>query len=361
MPPAVAGRGTSGRADGPALTADGDGVLRGAVASCERLRTWLDAVAGRHASRAVDDRPSRLGARSPTQRSAGRSGGLIGTAESALVSDRRDGRRWSMPVRRRVAPRRDLVPRRDRAVERGASSPLTSSANGRATVAVARWTGASAARRQVRLGHLGGVRVDVHGAWGPARGSRSSRRPRTTTCGRGRDVAGVVGLGGGDPVEVAVVRVREVDRRDPRAAVVVDGPEHQEPVAVEHAVARCVEFVHALDWPTPRLIGKPARDVPVAGRYDRSSVQPSSPRSQGAFVSDIKVVLVHAGEREEQAVTTGTKAWELFADDAERDRGPGRRRAARTSPTSSPTATRSRASRSTAPTATTSCGTRPRT
>ena len=31
---------------------------------------------------------------------------------------------------------------------------------------------------------------------------------------------------------------------------------------------------------------------------------------------DIKVVLVHAGEREERAVTTGTKAWELFQDDA---------------------------------------------
>ena len=31
---------------------------------------------------------------------------------------------------------------------------------------------------------------------------------------------------------------------------------------------------------------------------------------------DIKVVLVHAGEREERAVTTGTKAWELFQDDS---------------------------------------------
>jgi threonyl-tRNA synthetase len=31
-------------------------------------------------------------------------------------------------------------------------------------------------------------------------------------------------------------------------------------------------------------------------------------------VSEIKVVLLHAGEREEQAVTTGTKAWELYAD-----------------------------------------------
>ena len=32
-------------------------------------------------------------------------------------------------------------------------------------------------------------------------------------------------------------------------------------------------------------------------------------------MSDIKIVLVPAGAREEQAVTTGTKAWELFADD----------------------------------------------
>ncbi|MFL6003896.1 MAG: threonine--tRNA ligase, partial [Nocardioides sp.] len=30
---------------------------------------------------------------------------------------------------------------------------------------------------------------------------------------------------------------------------------------------------------------------------------------------DIKVALVHAGEREERTVTTGTKAWELFQDD----------------------------------------------
>jgi threonyl-tRNA synthetase len=32
-------------------------------------------------------------------------------------------------------------------------------------------------------------------------------------------------------------------------------------------------------------------------------------------VSDMKVVLVHADAREERTVTTGTKAWELFADD----------------------------------------------
>ena len=32
---------------------------------------------------------------------------------------------------------------------------------------------------------------------------------------------------------------------------------------------------------------------------------------------DIKVVRIHAGERAEQAVTTGTKAWELFRDDTE--------------------------------------------
>jgi threonyl-tRNA synthetase len=33
-------------------------------------------------------------------------------------------------------------------------------------------------------------------------------------------------------------------------------------------------------------------------------------------VPDIKVALVHAGEREERTVTTGTRAWELFQDDA---------------------------------------------
>jgi threonyl-tRNA synthetase len=32
-------------------------------------------------------------------------------------------------------------------------------------------------------------------------------------------------------------------------------------------------------------------------------------------VSDLAIVLTHAGAREERAVTTGTKAWELFADD----------------------------------------------
>jgi threonyl-tRNA synthetase len=32
-------------------------------------------------------------------------------------------------------------------------------------------------------------------------------------------------------------------------------------------------------------------------------------------VSDIKIALVTAGAREEKAVTTGTKAWELFAEE----------------------------------------------
>ena len=32
-------------------------------------------------------------------------------------------------------------------------------------------------------------------------------------------------------------------------------------------------------------------------------------------MSDLKIVLVHAGAREDRTVTTGTKAWELFADD----------------------------------------------
>ncbi len=31
-------------------------------------------------------------------------------------------------------------------------------------------------------------------------------------------------------------------------------------------------------------------------------------------MSDLKIALVHAGEREERAVTTGTKAWEPFRD-----------------------------------------------
>ena len=46
-------------------------------------------------------------------------------------------------------------------------------------------------------------------------------------------------------------------------------------------------------------------------------------------MSEIKVTVLDAGEPAERAVTTGTKAWELFADDPQRHRGPGRRRAAR--------------------------------
>ena len=33
-------------------------------------------------------------------------------------------------------------------------------------------------------------------------------------------------------------------------------------------------------------------------------------------MSEIKVVRTHAGQREEQTLTAGTKAWELFRDDA---------------------------------------------
>jgi threonyl-tRNA synthetase len=41
------------------------------------------------------------------------------------------------------------------------------------------------------------------------------------------------------------------------------------------------------------------------------------PLTEGATVSDIRVVLRHADVREEQTVTTGTKAWELFSDTPE--------------------------------------------
>ena len=36
---------------------------------------------------------------------------------------------------------------------------------------------------------------------------------------------------------------------------------------------------------------------------------------KGSPVSDLNIALVHAGEREERQVTTGTKAWEPFQDD----------------------------------------------
>ena len=77
-------------------------------------------------------------------------------------------------------------------------------------------------------------------------------------------------------------------------------------------------------------------------------------------MSEIKVVRTHAGQREEQTLTTGTKAWELFRDDADviaaRVGGELRDLAHEL-----PTATRSRASTSRARTAATSCGTPPRT
>ncbi len=34
-------------------------------------------------------------------------------------------------------------------------------------------------------------------------------------------------------------------------------------------------------------------------------------------MSEMSIVRVHAGERQDRTVTTGTKAWELFADDTE--------------------------------------------
>ena len=65
-----------------------------------------------------------------------------------------------------------------------------------------------------------------------------------------------------------------------------------------------------------------ARPMPCADPpTERRSVPPKE-----LLVSEIKVVRVHADERQDQTVTTGTKAWELFADDTGRDRGPGRRR-----------------------------------
>ena len=64
------------------------------------------------------------------------------------------------------------------------------------------------------------------------------------------------------------------------------------------------------------------------------NTEPRKPAGRPAYavvtidrMSDLKIALVHAGEREERAVTTGTKAWEPFKDDAERDRRPGERRA----------------------------------
>ena len=78
-------------------------------------------------------------------------------------------------------------------------------------------------------------------------------------------------------------------------------------------------------------------------------------------MSDIKVVRIHAAERQEQTATTGTKAWELFRDDADVIAARGAAVTSRTWPTSSVTVTRSRRWPSTPPTAATSCATRPRT
>ena len=78
-------------------------------------------------------------------------------------------------------------------------------------------------------------------------------------------------------------------------------------------------------------------------------------------MSDIQVVRIHADQRAETTVTTGTKAWELFREDADVVAARVGGRSSRTWRTSSVTVTRSRAWPSTAPTAATSCGTRPRT
>ena len=51
-------------------------------------------------------------------------------------------------------------------------------------------------------------------------------------------------------------------------------------------------------------------------------------------MSELKIVLVHAGERADLAVTTGTKAWELFKDDADVIAARVNGEAARTCPTS---------------------------
>ena len=64
-------------------------------------------------------------------------------------------------------------------------------------------------------------------------------------------------------------------------------------------------------------------------------------------MSDINVTVLDAGERAERAVTTGTKAWELFADDPEVIAARVDGEPCATSPTSWPTATSSSRSRST--------------
>ena len=83
----------------------------------------------------------------------------------------------------------------------------------------------------------------------------------------------------------------------------------------------------------------PGPAAPAASSPGRpSTLDPSGARSKpgGAVaeavvtidrMSDLKIALVHAGAREERAVTTGTKAWEPFKDDAGRHRGAGERRA----------------------------------
>src|SRR6478752_10543632 len=45
------------------------------------------------------------------------------------------------------------------------------------------------------------------------------------------------------------------------------------------------------------------------------TIDRSVPPSKESPVSDIKIALVHADVREDRTVTTGTRAWELFADD----------------------------------------------
>ena len=116
---------------------------------------------------------------------------------------------------------------------------------------------------------------------------------------------------------------------------------------------RCLAHVRPVDPDETGYVAAPVPSLRSGG--------PSHHHPGAHLVSDINVALVHADARQDQTVTTGTKAWELFRRRPRGHRRTGRRRPARPRPRAR-RRRRGRGGRDRQPrTAATSCGTPPRT
>src|SRR5262245_61478843 len=92
-----------------------------------------------------------------------------------------------------------------------------------------------------------------------------------------RDVARVRGLRRGDPEELAIAGVREVDRRGPRPACLIGGGQHHVPVGVD-------DPAHHRSRPRSAHGGsslKPALDPLIMGRWTTPCVTTSRPSTLG--------------------------------------------------------------------------------